>query len=93
MTLGTAESAAIGAAVTGAVQLLKKAGVPDRMAWPAVFVVSAVFLALWVISQGAAPTRTDAWPIAIAYIAICTIASGVYELASTTFDSSKKAGP
>jgi hypothetical protein len=83
MVLGSAEIAAIAAAVTTAVGLIKKFA-PTVKPWAVIFPLSALGEFLWLVSQPVLPVRTDAWAVFVGYGLICVAASGVYELTATT---------
>ena len=70
----------VGAATLALVQLLKRAGLPDRLGAVAVLALAALGVALWALSRGEV-TPHDAWDLFAGWIAVATSAAGTFGLA------------
>ncbi len=70
----------VSAATLALVQLLKRAGLPDRLGAVAVLVLAALGVALWAVSRGGADPH-DAWELFAGWIAVATSAAGTFGLA------------
>lgn len=69
----------VSAAVIALVQLLKLAGLPDRLGPLAVLLLAALGVALWALSQGGLGTNA-AWGLFAGWIAVATSAAGTFGL-------------
>jgi hypothetical protein len=73
---------AVSAAVVALVELVKWARLVNRRWAPlAVFVASALGVAVWMLSQASVPERTWSFGILSAWINVAVAAAGVYGLA------------
>jgi hypothetical protein len=70
----------VGAATLALVQLLKRAGLPDRLGAVAVLALAALGVALWAISRGGLGLH-DVWDLFAGWIAVATSAAGTFGLA------------
>ena len=70
----------VSAATLALVQLLKRAGLPDRLGAVAVLVLAALGVALWAVSRGGMDLH-DAWDLFSSWIAVATSAAGTFGLA------------
>ena len=70
----------IGAATLALVQLLKRAGLPDRLGAVAVLALAALGVALWALSRGGVGVH-DTWDLFAGWIAVATSAAGTFGLA------------
>ena len=70
----------VSAATLALVQLLKRAGLPDRLGAVAVLALAALGVALWALSRGGV-TVHDVWELFAGWIAVATSAAGTFGLA------------
>jgi hypothetical protein len=73
------EIVTVSAAVIALVQLVKLAGLPDRLGPVAVLVIAALGVGLWAVSRGSLGWG-DVWGLFAGWIAVATSAAGTFGL-------------
>ena len=91
----TAESVvAISAGVVAATQLVKWAGLPDKVGPIIVMLFAALGVGLWLFSQQAwPPARTDTWNIASGWISVTLAAAGTFGFTRAAVGAVTRATP
>jgi hypothetical protein len=85
---------AISAAVTACVQLVKWAGLPDRLGPIVVIVFSGVGVMIWLFSQAIwPPARTDTWVIFAGWVSVALGSAGIFGFTRATASAVMSAKP
>lgn len=85
---------AISAGVVAATQLVKWAGLPDKVGPLVVILLSGVGVGIWLFSQNVwPPARTDTWNIASGWISVTLSAAGTFGFTRAAVSAVTRAMP